>query len=487
MRGIPYDSISSETSEIESSRKDTNMKKGDILEGIIERVDFPNKGRVYTEDGMVTVKNGIQGQKIRFVVHKKRRNQAEGRLLQVIEKSPLEKRDPVCGNFPACGGCMYQTILYEDQLAMKARQLKELLDTAIADAGQVDAEGKADYCFEGIKGSPKEFAYRNKMEFSFGDACKDGPLTLGLHKKGSTYDILTTADCKIVHEDMTKILSCVLSYFQKLGAPYYHKMSHEGYLRHLLLRRAETTGEILANLVTTSQMEYDLMPLVDEILALPLEGTVVGILHLVNDSVADVVRSDETRVLFGQDYFYETILGLRFKITPFSFFQTNSLGAEVLYRTARDYIGDTKDQTVFDLYSGTGTIAQILASVAKEVIGVEIVEEAVAAASENAVRNGLSNCRFIAGDVLKVLDDIPEKPDFIVLDPPRDGIHPKALSKIIAYGVEHMVYISCKPTSLARDIDVLIKSGYRVDKATCVDMFCSTVHVETVCLLSRKM
>ena len=462
------------------------MKKGDILEGIIERVDFPNKGRVYTEDGMVTVKNGIPGQKIRFVVHKKRKNQAEGRLLEVLETSPMEKRGPVCSNFPACGGCMYQTMLYEDQLAMKARQIKELLDTAIADAGQVDAEGKADYCFEGIKGSPKEFAYRNKMEFSFGDAYKDGPLTLGLHKKGSTYDILTTADCKIVHEDMTKILSCVLAYFQKLGAPYYHKMSHEGYLRHLLLRRAETTGEILVNLVTTSQMEYDLTPLVDEIRALPLEGTIVGILHLINDSVADVVRSDETRILFGQDYFYETILGLRFKITPFSFFQTNSLGAEVLYITARDYIGDTKDQTGFDLYSGTGTIAQLLASVAKEVVGVEIVEEAVVAARENAVRNGLSNCRFLAGDVLKVLDEIPEKPDFIVLDPPRDGIHPKALPKIIAYGVEHMVYISCKPTSLARDLDVLIRSGYRVEKATCVDMFCSTVHTETVVLIQRK-
>ena len=461
------------------------MKKGDILEGIIERVDFPNKGRVYTEDGMVTVKNGIPGQKIRFVVHKKRKNQAEGRLLEVLEKSPTEKRDPVCSNFPACGGCMYQTMLYEDQLAMKARQVKALLDAAIIDAGQVDEEGKADYCFEGIKGSPMEFAYRNKMEFSFGDAYKDGPLTLGLHKKGSTYDILTTADCKIVHEDMTKILSCVLAYFQEIGAPYYHKMSHEGYLRHLLLRRAETTGEILVNLVTTSQKEYDLTPLTDQIRSLSLKGTIVGILHLINDSVADVVQSDETRILYGQDYFYETILGLRFKITPFSFFQTNSLGAEVLYSTARDYIGDTKDQTVFDLYSGTGTIAQILASVAKEVIGVEIVEEAVVAARENATRNGLSNCRFIAGDVLKVLDDIPEKPDFIVLDPPRDGIHPKALPKIISYGVNHMVYISCKPTSLARDLDVLIKSGYRVEKVTCVDMFCSTVHVETVCLLSK--
>ena len=469
------------------------MRKGDISEGIIERVDFPNKGRVHTEEGTVTIKNGIPGQKVRFQINKKRKNQMEGRLLEVLEKSPLEKRDPVCSIFPQCGGCMYQTMLYEDQLAMKANQVKSLLDAAIAGAGQTDEEGKPDYLFEGIKGSPKEFAYRNKMEFSFGDEYKDGPLSLGLHKKGSTYDVLTASDCKIVHSDMTEILKCVLAYFQEIerkesgsGSIYYHKMTHEGWLRHLLLRRAETTGEILVNLVTTSQREYDLTPLVDQIRALPLEGTIVGILHIINDSVADVVRSDETRILYGQDYFYETILGLRFKITPFSFFQTNSLGAEVLYSTARDYIGDTKDMTVFDLYSGTGTIAQILASVAKEVIGVEIVEEAVEAAKENAALNGLSNCSFLAGDVLKVLDEVSEKPDFIVLDPPRDGIHPKALPKIIAYGVDRMVYISCKPTSLARDLDVLIRSGYRVEKACCVDMFCSTVHCETVVLLSHK-
>lgn len=462
------------------------MKKGEIYEGTIEKVEFPNKGRVKVGDDTVIVKNGIPGQKVRFVVNKKRKNKAEGRLLEVLERSPMEKRDPVCSIFPACGGCMYQTMLYEDQLVMKESQVKELLDTAIANAGQVDKEGKPDYIFEGIQGSPKEFEYRNKMEFSFGDEYKDGPLSLGLHKKGSTYDILTAGDCKIVNQDMTKILKTVLIYFKQLNTSYYHKMSHQGYLRHLLLRRAETTGEILVNLVTSSQQEYDLAPLVEQVLALPLEGKIVGFLHIINDSLADVVKSDETRVLYGQDYFYEEILGLRFKISPFSFFQTNSLGAEVLYSAARSYIGDTKDMTVFDLYSGTGTIAQILASVAKEVIGVEIVEEAVEAAKENAHMNGLDNCRFIAGDVLKVLDEIPEKPDFIVLDPPREGIHPKALPKIIEYGVDQMVYISCKPTSLARDLEVLIESGYRVEKACCVDMFCSTVHCETVVLLERK-
>ena len=359
--------------------------------------------------------------------------------------------------------------------------------TALVEAGQVNEAGEADYPFLGIKGSPKEFAYRNKMEFSFGDEYKDGPLSLGLHKKGSTYDVLTACDCKIVHEDFTKILTCVLAYFKERNASYYHKISHEGYLRHLLVRRAENTGEILVNLVTTSQEEWDLMPLVQEVLGLPLEGKVVGFLHIINDSLADVVKRDETKVLYGQDYFYEELLGLKFKITPFSFFQTNSLGAEVLYSTAREFVGETKDRTIFDLYSGTGTIAQILAPVAKEVIGVEIVEEAVTAAKENAEANGLTNCSFLAGDVLKVIDEIEEKPDFIVLDPPREGIHPKALPKIVdLYRCEKMLYISCKPTSLARDLVEFAKYGYRVEKVCCVDMFPGTVHVETVVLLSQQ-
>ncbi len=353
-------------------------------------------------------------------------------------------------------------------------------------SGQTDGQGNPDYVFEGIKGSPQEFAYRNKMEFSFGDEYKDGPLSLGLHKKGSTYDVLNACDCKLVHEDMTKILTCVLEYCREKGYSYYHKMQHMGFLRHLLLRRGNTTGEILVNLVTTSQEETDFAELKERLLSLKLEGKIVGFLHIINDALSDVVKSDETRVLYGKDYFYEEILGLKFKITPFSFFQPNSYGAEVLYETAREYIGNTKDMTVFDLYSGTGTISQILAAVAKEVIGVEIVEEAVAAAGENAKLNGIENCRFLAGDVLKVLDTIKEKPDFIVLDPPRDGIHPKALPKIIDYGVDKLVYISCKPTSLARDLEMFLGRGYRVEKVCCVDQFCQTVHCETICKLVRK-
>ena len=454
------------------------MKKGQIYEGIIERVDFPNKGIVFVpeEEQYVTVKNGIPGQKIRFMINKFKRGNAEGRLLEVLEKSPLETREPVCSIFPACGGCMYQTMPYEEQVKMKEGQIRRIMDPVV----------KGEYLFEGVKHSPKEFHYRNKMEFSFGDEFKDGPLSLGLHKKGSTYDVLTAGDCQLVHEDMDKILLCVLNYFKERNVSYYKKMQHVGYLRHLLLRRGDTTGEILVNLVTTTQEEYDLTPLVEELLALELEGKIVGILHILNDSLSDVVKSDETRILYGQDFFYEKLLGLEFKITPFSFFQPNSKGAEVLYETVREYIGDIDNQVVFDLFSGTGTIGQVLAPVAKKVIGVEIIEEAVEAAKENAVRNGLSNCKFIAGDVFKVLDEIEEKPDVIVLDPPRDGIHPKALPKILNYGVDKIVYISCKMTSLARDLEMMQLAGYRVEKMTAVDQFCETVHVETVVLLSQQ-
>lgn len=448
------------------------MRKGQVYEGIIEKVEFPNKGIVSVEgeDKNVIVKNGIPGQKVHFAVNKMRKGKAEGRLLEVLEKSPLEQREPVCSIFPACGGCMYQTMPYEKQMEMKGQQVKEILDAAIV----------GDYIFEGVKASPKEFAYRNKMEFSFGDEYKDGPLSLGLHKKGSTYDVLTASDCKLVHEDMTKILTCVLDYFKERNASYYKKMQHIGYLRHLLLRRGDVTGEILVNLVTTTQEEYDLQPLVSALLDLELEGKIVGILHILNDSLSDVVQSDETRVLYGQDFFYEKLLGMEFKITPFSFFQPNSRAAEVLYSTVRDYLGDMKGKTLYDLFSGTGTIGQILSPVAEEVIGVEIVEEAVKAANENAAHNGITNCKFLAGDVFKVLDEIEEKPDVIVLDPPRDGIHPKALPKILDYGVDTIVYISCKVTSLARDLEMMQARGYRVVKAVAVDQFVNTVHVEVV-------
>ena len=480
---------------------------------------FPNKGIIRTEDGrQVIVKNTIPGQKVSASINKIRKGKAEGRLLEVLEKSPLEGDKTGCVHAGECGGCTYQTLPYDRQLEMKAEQVKKLMDDVIS-------QEKRDYQFLGIKESPRQTGYRNKMEFSFGDEFKDGPLALGMHKRGSFYDIVTVENCQIVDEDFRKILSVTLAYFREKNITYYHKLRHTGYLRHLLVRKAVKTGEILVDLVTTTQMDFPGIAAaqMDEVestlnnaqenafagteeellegwkaalLAADYKGIMTGILHTRNDNVADTVTNEGTDVLYGQDFFYEELLGLRFKITPFSFFQTNSLGAEVLYQTAREFIGDAlpsgtdadiaeHGKIVFDLYSGTGTIAQMLSPVAKKVIGVEIIEEAVEAAKENAQLNGLHNCEFIAGDVLKVIDSIEEKPDYIVLDPPRDGINPKALEKIIRYNVPQMVYISCKPTSLARDLEVLQARGYEVKKVCCVDMFPSTFHVETVVLLSK--
>ena len=478
------------------------MKKGQVYEGTVVRVDFPNKGIVCVGEETAVVKNSLPGQKVKFSVNKVRKGKAEGRLLEVTEKSPLET-GRTCSLFGLCGGCTYLSLPYEEQLKVKEEQVKRLLDSVLN-------KQEEPWTFEGIKGSPKAYEYRNKMEFSFGDEYKDGPLALGMHKRGSFYDIVTVADCEIVDADYRLILQSVRDYFARAKVSFFHRMSHEGYLRHLLVRKASRTGEILVALVTTSQdpwqgemaLEGNLSALdadgliagfKDLLLSLEqdgkLSGKFAGILHITNDSIADVVQSDHTELLYGQEYFYEELLGLKFKISTFSFFQTNSYSAEVLYQTARDYVGDLggSDKTVFDLYSGTGTIAQLMAPAAGKVIGVEIVEEAVEAAKKNAAANGLDNCEFIAGDVLKVLDEVEEKPDMIILDPPRDGIHPKALPKIIAYGVDHIVYISCKPTSLVRDLEVFLENGYRVDKAVAVDQFPWTANVETVVLLSKGM
>ena len=464
------------------------MKKNEFYEGMVTSLKFPNKGIVYVEDedAYVQVKNTLPGQRVRFQLKKVKKKRPEGNLTEVLVPSEIEKAVPPCPHFSECGGCAYQTLPYEEQKKLKLNQVKALLDAVYPDF-------PLDECVE----SPRIWEYRNKMEFSFGDEVKDVPLTLGLHKRGSFYDIVSVPDCQIIDEDLRKVLKTTQDFFRnaKLGGKsidFYHKMRHEGVLRHLLVRKGLKTGEMLICLVTSSQGGIDsaegkqlLEKYKDTLLALETTGTFAGILHMTNDSLSDVVKADAVDILYGKDYFYDELLGLRFRITPFSFFQTNSAGAEKLYSLAREYIGDLTGKKVYDLYSGTGTIAQVLAPVAKEVTGVEIVEEAVYAAAENAKENQLDNCTFLAGDVLTVLDELTEAPDAIVLDPPREGIHPKAIRKILDYGLSSFVYISCKPTSLARDLEVFLEYGYQPVRAKCVDMFPWTRGIETVVLLSQ--
>jgi 23S rRNA (uracil1939-C5)-methyltransferase len=406
-----------------------------------------------------------------------------------LDLSGYEDRAALCPHFDVCGGCTLQRISYEKQLKMKAEEVTALLE---------------DPPFEGIIPSPSEEGYRNKMEFTFGDVCKGGEFALGLHMRGSFMNIVNITDCHLVHEDINAVRNTVRNFFNEYyingQITFHNNKTHKGYLRHLLIRRAAATGEILVALVTSSDYpgtandpsrqsadvaeEKVLEKLMKRLLSLSLKGQITGILHIVNDGLSDTVRSDRTDILYGRDYIYDEVLGLRFKISVFSFFQTNTFGAERLYSKAREYAADAKG-LLFDLYSGTGTIAQLMSVAVDNVIGVEIVSEAVDAARENAELNGITNARFVADDVLKALDTLP-KPDSIILDPPREGINPKALGKILSYGVDNIVYVSCKPSSLARDLQSFKLAGYQIEKSCCVDMFPQTQHVETVVLMSRN-
>lgn len=477
------------------------MKKGDIYIEKIEKTSFPDIALIKKADNEIEVKKAIEGQTVEIIIKKKKKNKASGRILKVIERSPLQTRLG-CELDEKCGGCLYQSLEYKNQLEIKEKQMKELL---------LKANKSKDFIWEGIVPSPKYLAYRNKMEYSFGDDKKGGVLNLGLHKQASTYDILNTDMCQIVNNDFNIILKESLDFFRSKNLPHYHKMKHEGFLRHLLIRRSENKKEILVDLISTTSLEkqpdpntvnFDLQNFsmdkilediikewADLIYSLNdkniLEARIVGILHTKNNSYADAILNQGTRILYGRDYIKESICGLEFKISIFSFFQTNSLAAEKLYEKVGEYIKGTHSKAVFDLYSGTGTIAQILSKYADEIYAVEIIEEAVEAAKENAKLNNIDNCKFIAGDVLKVIDSLDIKPEIMILDPPRDGIHIKALPKLINFDAKQIVYIACKPSSFARDLITLKEAGYKLKKAVAVDMFPFTPNCELVALLKK--
>ncbi len=442
----------------------------------IDKIEFPNIGIGLYEDKKISIKNTIPGQTVATTISKKRKKLIGTRSV-VVKKADYEI-EPKCKDFLICGGCTFQNITYDKELEIKEKMVLELFHND-------NIEYKK---YDGINPSPKNEEYRNKMEYSFGDEIKDGPLALGMRRVNSFYEVVTSSHCNIVDEDYRKILNITLDFFRNTDEKFYHKALHTGALRHLLVRKGYFTGEILVGLVTTSEIGIDVNLYKDELLKNDYIGDIKGICHIVNNGLSDVVKADEFYLLYGDDFFYDKLLGLKFKITPFSFFQTNSVGAEKLYSTIIDYLGNVEGKRIFDLYSGTGTIGQIVASGsnAKEVIGIEIVEEAVIAANENAKLNNIKNAQFIAGDVFEQLNNIDVVPDVIILDPPRDGISSKSLEKIIDYGVKKIVYVSCKPSSLVRDLKVFIDNGYVVERMGLQDMFPRTYHVETVCLLSLK-
>jgi len=468
------------------------MKKGNIYEGKVTMFTFPNKGIVLVEGEKVVVKNALPGQTVSFILSKNKTGSKEGRLLEVLERGEEESLENTCSVFGKCGGCIYQTLPYESELKIKEKQIERLFDNFLSGQPEYKGVRAADF-LQPIKPSPFSKGYRNKMEYSFGDEVKGGDMTLGMHVSGHFNDIVNTDGCNISQPDFEIIRKYTLDFFSSAGLPFYHRNSGEGFLRHLLLRKGVATGEILLGIVTTSACidRADLKGFVSGLLKLSLSGKVTGVVNIINDSSGDAVKADEMNLLYGKDHFFDEVLGLRFKITPFSFFQTNTKGAEVLYSVVAEYVKKALADdggsagTVFDLYCGTGTIAQILSGFASKTVGIEIVEEAVEAAKENAALNGIDNTDFIAGDVLKVLEGLAEKPDIIIMDPPREGATAKALARILSYGVRNIVYVSCKPTSLMRDLALFTEAGYRIIKAVPVDMFPRTGNVETVVCLSK--
>ncbi|WP_347152210.1 23S rRNA (uracil(1939)-C(5))-methyltransferase RlmD [Peptostreptococcus anaerobius] len=450
------------------------MKRKDIIEFEVGKMEFGGISRSMYEDKRIKMKGGITGQRVRAVVKKSRSDSGEVKQLELVEPSPIETAD-VCRHFRQCGGCSILSIPYEKQLEIKKDQVLDLFDKA----------GLKDYEFVGINPSPSSVAYRNKMEYTFGDEYKDGPLSLGMHKVGRFIDIVTVDDCRIVDQDFKTIMTRTRDFFEEKGLPYYRSFNHQGYLRHLVVRKGENTGELMVNIVTSSQLDYNMDEYKEFLLGLDLDSELVGVLHTINDGLADAVQCDEMRILYGRDYFYEEVLGLRFKVSPFSFFQTNTKGAEVLYTIARKFAGDRgHGKVVFDLYSGTGTIGQLMAKTAKKVYGIELVEEAVVAANQNAVLNNLDNCEFIAGDVAKVVSSLPEKPELIIVDPPRAGILGNGVKDIAEFGAKEIVYVSCNPRSLVENVVEFEARGYKLDKLELMDLFPNTPHVEAAILMT---
>ena len=384
---------------------------------------------------------------------------------------------PICPHSEFCGGCKYQGVEYTKQLAEKESTARGyFVEKGAPEPAKWDEIQPAE---SGI------YEYRNKMEFTFGDLVKGGELTLGMHKKGHFMSIVTVDECQLVSRDFREILKYTLEFAKAMGYEKYNKKTHTGLLRNLIIRRGIRTGELLINIVTSTQSELNEEEFVEGLLSLELDDKIVGILRTFNDNIADAVNPESVKVLWGRDYYMEKISGLDFKVSAFSFFQTNVEAAEKLYEDAVGLIDDLGGKLVFDLYCGTGTISQLLARKADHVVGVELVEEAVVSARENAAMNGLDNCEFIAGDVYKVLEDYHKKPDLIVVDPPRMGMSEKAVDKIMSYGVPQILYVSCNPKTIAINLKQFEAGGYEPIYGKLYDNFPMTDHVETVALLSK--
>ena len=449
------------------------VTRDDELELVVDSLAYGGNGVARMNGFVVFVRRGLPGDRVRARVTKVKGRHAEALAVEVLEPSPLRVEAP-CDHYPACGGCRFQDLAYESQLSAKEDQVRDAL---------VRIGGIADPPLEPALPAESIFRYRNKLEYSFTQT-PSGP-ALGFHKAGRWDEVLDISECWLTTELGNRIREAVRNWSRGTELRAYDQAEHTGFFRHLVLREGRNTGQMLVQLVTAPG-DY---PRDSFVAALRRFPEIRSIHHSVNERPAEVTNLPTT-LLWGDDAIEEELCGLKFRIRPNAFLQTNTAMAERLYGLAVEYAGLTGEETVWDLYSGIGSIALVMAKDALTVWGVETSEESVACAIENAELNGITNAAFFAGDVADSVAELRERsgdPKVVVLDPPRAGLSGKALRRLGRIGAPRIVYVSCNPTTLAGNLKQLRADwGYELKRARTVDMFPHTPHIETVALLERQ-
>ncbi|WP_075721556.1 23S rRNA (uracil(1939)-C(5))-methyltransferase RlmD [Roseburia sp. 499] len=473
-------------------RKDIRLQKDMELELTIEDMGVDGEGIGKAEGVTLFVKDAVLGDVVRVKIMKMKKNYGYARIMEILDPSPY-RVEPKCTYHRQCGGCQIQAVDYAQQLRFKENKVRNNLKR-IGGFAVKEADGSG----EGITVNPvigmdEPYFYRNKAQFPIGTD-KNGNIVTGFYASRS-HNIIPNRKCYLGAEINEKILDIVISFMKEYHIPAYDETTGKGLVRHVLIRFGFTTKEIMVCLVVNGRKLPHAEKLVERLTE--LEG-MTSITLNVNEKNTNVILGEEIISLWGQDYITDYIGGIKYQISPLSFYQVNPVQTEKLYGTALEYAGLTGKETVWDLYCGIGTISLFLAQKAKQVYGVEIVPPAIEDAKNNAKINGIENVEFFVGKAEEVLPEFYEKgmteknredmlhPDVIVVDPPRKGCDEKCLETIVKMKPERVVYVSCDSATLARDLKYLCEQGYEVKKVQPVDMFPHTGHVETVVLMSRK-
>ena len=449
-------------------------RRGEVLSLTIDDLAFGGEGVGRADGYVVFVPGGLPGDRLQVRLVQVRSRFGRGIIEAVLEPSPQRVEAP-CPYFGRCGGCRLQHVAYPAQLAFKSKQVADALERL---------GGLRDVPLHPIIGAEETFGYRNKMEFTVARA--GGAMVVGLHETERYDSVLDIERCLLQSDRMNGLLAEARAFFAERGLTVYEQGTGEGLLRFLMLREGKHTGELMTNVVTSAPAVSELAPLAQRLQA--RDAGTTSVVMNVNPKKASVAVGVEEHLLGGRDHIREGVGGLTFRVSANSFFQTNTRQAERLFDLVVESTGLTGTETVLDLYSGTGAISLLLARRARWVYGVELAQAAVDDAGANATANGITNCTFVSGEVRFVLPALIAKgvtAEVVVADPPRAGFHPKALHALITLGARRIVYVSCNPTTLARDLGELVRGGYRLEWVQPVDMFPHTPHIEAVARLER--